>query len=121
MREVNHLFLAAAIAGLCGAVAPQNAEAGDYYRTYTYTRTVTTPSAMPTTTRIIESPVMVERVVQQPVMVERVCEKPVVIERTIEKPVTVERTIERPVVIHEHGRDHLIDLGVFDLFKLGLL
>lgn len=117
MREVNYLFLAAAIAGLCGAVAPQIAEAGDYYRTYTYTRTVTTPSAMPTTTRIIESPVMVEQVVQQPVMVERVCEKPVVIERTIEKPVT----IERPVVIHEHGRDHLIDLGVFDLFKLGLL
>ena len=120
MKLMNYLMVAGAAGLVFGAVAPQKAAADDYYRTYSYTRTITTPD-MPAVVeeRVLTSPVVIERSVQQPIMVEKVIEKPVTVERVIEKPVTVEkvlpaeRVIASPVIIHEHGTHHLLNFSLF--------
>jgi len=120
MKLMNYLMVAGAVGLLFGAVAPQKAAADDYFRTYSYTRTVTTPD-MPAVIedRVMTSPVVIERSVQQPIMVEKVIERPVTVERVIERPVTVEkilpaeRVIESPVIIHERGVHHLLNFSLF--------
>lgn len=115
-----------ALSGLAGvlvsAVCPQPSFA-DYYRTYTFTKTTTTPvfvtSSPVMVERVVEQPALIERVVEQPVMVERVVEKPVTIEKIVEKPVVIERRIETPVMI-EKVDDHLINFDVHNLLHLGL-
>lgn len=127
MKKLSYLTMAGVAAVLLGTVAPSRAVADEYYRTYSYTKTVTTP-AMPMTfervtespviiERAVEQPVVIEKTVQQPVIIERAVQQPVIIERTVERPVTVDRVIERPVVIESHRR-HLLDLNLlhFGLF-----
>jgi hypothetical protein len=85
-------------------------------------RVITTSTVEPSMT-VIEPPAVIERYVEAPVVTERVIEKPVVTEKVIEKPVVVRKTVESPVVIEDNlccSRDHLLNLGMFHLFNLGL-
>lgn len=129
-RNITHLTLTGIGFALLLTVLPRPAQAEDYWRTYTYTRTFSEPMASTITTqrvieqpavidRVIEKPVMIDRVVEKPVMIEKVVENPVVIDRQVETPVTIEKTIEHPVFLE--GRGHLINLNLFDLLNLGLL
>jgi len=120
MKLMNYLIVAGAVGLIYGALAPQKAAADDYYRTYSYTRTVTTPD-MPAIfeDRVLTSPVVIERSITSPVVIERSVQQPIMIEKVIEKPVTVEkvlpaeRVIESPVIIHERGVHHLLNFSLF--------
>ncbi|HEY9869509.1 MAG TPA: hypothetical protein V6D08_10125 [Candidatus Obscuribacterales bacterium] len=127
------IALSAVAVAFLGTMLPQASIADTYYRTYTYSRTVTSPAVVMTTPvttvervvehpalieRVVEKPVMVDRVVEKPVTVERVVEKPVTVERVVEKPVLIEKRIESPVIIERKERRHLLDFGLlnFSLF-----
>lgn len=117
------IALSAVAVAFLGTMLPQASMADTYYRTYTYSRTVTSPAFVMTTPvttvgRVVEHPALIERVVEKPVMVERVVEKPVTIERVVEKPVVIEKRIESPVIIERKERRHLLDFGLlnFSLF-----
>src|SRR3990167_9305049 len=93
--RISTIALAGLAVALLGTAMPQVSMADSYYRTYTFTRTVTTPVA------VTERPVMIEKVWERPALVERVVEQPVMLERVIEKPVMVEKVLERPVVVEK--------------------
>lgn len=101
-------------------IGPQKALADDYYRTYTYTRTVGLPVVYSSTSvpelRVIEESFPAN----SRLTIERIVEKPAVAEKVVEKPVVVKKVIEKPTVIEVYGEDRLPDLDVFQLLRFGL-
>lgn len=108
--------LALAALAMVGAAAPQDAQAANYFKTRTYTRTIETPVFMK---KAIESPVLMENTLSAPVTTEKCVQAPVLMEKCTSSPVLLEKTISRPVII-EQDRHSLFDFSIRHLLHIGL-
>ncbi len=108
--------LAMAALALVGTALPQDAQASNYFKTRTYTRTIETPVLMQKT---IESSVLTDKCLNAPVVLENKCvQTPVLMEKCITSPVLVEKTLSSPIIIEDDR--HLFDLSVRHLLHVGL-
>lgn len=124
-NKIISTTLAMAALALVGTALPQDAQAANYYKTRTYTRTIETPVMMQKT---IEAPVLVEKTITAPVLMEKCVEAPVVTEKCVQAPVLMEKCVTSPVLIErsfstpviiEDDR-HLFDFSIKRLLHVGL-